>query len=122
MEIGEFSKIVGLPASTLRYYERIGLLPAPRRVSGRRIYRATDVSQGVMLATARRLGFSIRELRQIAQPGLELGAAKAAAARKADALAQEVRDLLQKRDALLAISRCDCDKPALCLGLQGGAR
>jgi DNA-binding transcriptional MerR regulator len=38
MQISEVAKRVGIRASAIRYYERIGLLPAPSRISGRRFY------------------------------------------------------------------------------------
>ncbi|MFN8565769.1 MAG: MerR family DNA-binding transcriptional regulator, partial [Anaerolineae bacterium] len=38
MTISEVARRVGVRTSTLRYYESIGLLPAPKRVSGRRRY------------------------------------------------------------------------------------
>jgi MerR family redox-sensitive transcriptional activator SoxR len=40
LSIGEVARRTGVPASALRYYEDAGLLPAPRRVSGRRRYDA----------------------------------------------------------------------------------
>lgn len=38
MTIGELSPRSGLPASCIRYYERIGLLPKAARISGRRTF------------------------------------------------------------------------------------
>ena len=42
--IGELSRLSGVNIETIRYYERIKMLPAPpRTASGRRVYRATDL-------------------------------------------------------------------------------
>jgi DNA-binding transcriptional MerR regulator len=38
MTIGELAAESGLPASTIRYWERIGVLPKPLRVSGQRVH------------------------------------------------------------------------------------
>src|SRR2546430_15279632 len=38
LSIGEVAREAGVPASTLRYYEKAGLLPAPPRRSGQRCY------------------------------------------------------------------------------------
>ena len=40
MTIGELAAESGMPASTIRYWERIGVLPKPARVSGQRRYSA----------------------------------------------------------------------------------
>ncbi len=41
MTIGEIAQRVGVRASTLRYYENVGLLPTPKRISGKRYYDVT---------------------------------------------------------------------------------
>ena len=40
MTIGQVAQQAGVQPSTLRYYERIGILSAPKRVSGQRRYTA----------------------------------------------------------------------------------
>ncbi|MFD1957560.1 MerR family transcriptional regulator [Paenibacillus thailandensis] len=40
--IGEVSKLTGITASTLRYYESIGLIPEPQRQSGSNVRRYDD--------------------------------------------------------------------------------
>ena len=49
--------------STLRYYESIGLLPAPQRVSGRRRYDAGVLQRLEIIRTAQQAGFTLAELR-----------------------------------------------------------
>jgi MerR family redox-sensitive transcriptional activator SoxR len=63
MMIGEVAQQVGVRASTLRYYERIGLLPVPARVSGRRQYDASIVQRLEIIKTAQQAGFSLDETR-----------------------------------------------------------
>jgi MerR family transcriptional regulator, redox-sensitive transcriptional activator SoxR len=65
MSIGDVARQAGLRASAIRYYERMGLLPAPARASGRRRYDERVLFQLQMIAFARRSGFTLREIRQL---------------------------------------------------------
>jgi MerR family mercuric resistance operon transcriptional regulator len=54
----------GVSIETIRYYERIGLVPKPRRTSGgRRVYAEDDVRRLAFIRRARALGFSLDEVR-----------------------------------------------------------
>jgi MerR family redox-sensitive transcriptional activator SoxR len=48
--------------SALRYYESVGLLPAPARVSGRRRYDADVLPRLALIAAAQQMGFTIAEI------------------------------------------------------------
>ena len=63
--IGEIARHSGVPGSTLRYYESIGLLPAPRRVNGRRRYEADALQWLYVIAVAQRAGFTLGEIREL---------------------------------------------------------
>ncbi|HEY1252082.1 MAG TPA: MerR family transcriptional regulator [Thermoanaerobaculia bacterium] len=65
MTIGELSRRTGLSPSAIRYYETEGLLPAPRRRSGRRDFDAGALPQLVVVRLARDAGFSIAEVRRL---------------------------------------------------------
>lgn len=63
MTITEVSKTYGITPETLRYYERIGLLPKIGKDSrGRRLYTETDVEWVGYVARLRRAGVSIESL------------------------------------------------------------
>jgi MerR family redox-sensitive transcriptional activator SoxR len=62
MRIGEVAKRSRIPASALRYYEEIGLIPAPRRVSGQRDFDPSILRTLTFIRTAQELGFSLREI------------------------------------------------------------
>ena len=64
--IGEVSRRTGCNIETVRYYERIGLLPAPHRSGGRyRMYGAAEVGRLAFVRRARELGFTLDEVRAL---------------------------------------------------------
>jgi MerR family redox-sensitive transcriptional activator SoxR len=65
MTIGEVAKRAGLRTSAIRYYERLGLLPAPARASGRRVYRADVLLRLTVIRFARDSGFTLGEIRKL---------------------------------------------------------
>jgi MerR family redox-sensitive transcriptional activator SoxR len=65
LSIGEVSGRVGIRQSAIRYYESEGLLPSPPRASGRRKFDAQAVARLQVIRTARELGFSLEEIRQL---------------------------------------------------------
>jgi DNA-binding transcriptional MerR regulator len=68
MRIGEFATSAGTNASTVRFYEQIGLLPAPKRIrSNQRRYGEADVARLAFILRCRALGFSLKQIRQFAR-------------------------------------------------------
>lgn len=64
--IGELSKRTGVHIETIRYYERVGLLPdPPRTAGGHRVYGESHLKRLTLIARARDLGFSLREVRAL---------------------------------------------------------
>ena len=65
LTIGELAEATGVAASALRYWEELGLLPVPARVSGHRRYppsAADDVGQILVLQES---GFTLRDIRAV---------------------------------------------------------
>ena len=62
LTIGELARYAGLQTSAIRYYESIGLLPAPKRVNGHRRYDASVLKRLGLIQLVREAGFGIREL------------------------------------------------------------
>lgn len=66
MRIGEVAGRVGVSIETIRYYEREGLLAAPRRrPSGYREYDESTIARLQFIRRTKELGFSLDEIKQL---------------------------------------------------------
>ena len=66
MRIGELADVVGITTEAIRYYERVGLLPAPTRTSsGYRDYDDPAVERLRFIRTAQTVGFTLGEIGEI---------------------------------------------------------
>lgn len=65
MPIGGVSQRTGCNIETIRYYERIGLLPPPDRRGRYRHYSPRDIKRLVFVRRARELGFTLDEVRTL---------------------------------------------------------
>ncbi len=64
--IGTLSKSTGVNIETIRYYERVGILPKPpRAASGRRMYDEDTVRRLAFIRHARDLGFGLTDVRAL---------------------------------------------------------
>jgi len=85
LRIGEIAKRAGVSIDTLRYYERLKLLPRPRRSSGGfRLFAPEHIERVKFIKQAQDLGFSLTEIRELLVTG---GADEC----------RKVRDLLQRK-------------------------
>jgi DNA-binding transcriptional MerR regulator len=64
MRISELARRTGVSPHALRHYERQGLLRPARRPSGYRDYAESAVREVMFIASGRRLGYSIKALRE----------------------------------------------------------
>jgi DNA-binding transcriptional MerR regulator len=66
MRMGELAERVGVDAQTIRYYERIGLLPEPERTrSGYRVYGEGDERRLRFIRGGRAIGLTLGEVREV---------------------------------------------------------
>lgn len=115
MTIGEAASRSGVPAKTIRYYEQIGLIGAAAR--GANQYRSYDDSDLAMLrfiGRARRLGFSVADLRNLVSLYRDHGRAsrevKALAAQHLARVERKIAELDSLRAALAdLVARCHGD-------------
>ena len=118
--IGELSRLTGVNIETIRYYERIQMLPSPPRTSsGRRVYSAMELRILVFIRRSRELGFSpdeIRTLLRLAAPGMaSCSEVKEIATHHLEDIRSKLGDL-KKLERLLAntVARCSGKKAPDC--------
>lgn len=64
--IGELSRRTGVNIETIRYYEKVKVLPSPPRTSsGRRVYGSAEVRTLSFIRRARELGFTLDQVREL---------------------------------------------------------
>ena len=112
MAIGQLARATGTKAETIRYYERIGLLPPPARTaSNYRSYGAADLARLSFIRRARALGFSIDQVSAL----LELADCRDRSCEAVDALAREHLTAIKAKIAdLTALRRELCDLIGQC--------
>lgn len=103
MQIGEAAAASGCHIETIRYYERVGLLPHPARTAGGyRNYRLEEVDRLRFITRGRELGFSLEEIRSL----LTLADDPALSCRDVDQLARHhLADIQQRVRELRRIAR-----------------
>jgi len=119
--IGELSRRSGVNIETIRYYERVGLLPAPPRSGGgRRIYGPPESRALSFIRRARELGFTLDEIRTLLALSAEdrrrsCAAVRDVAARHLDDIRAKISDLrAMERVLAKTVARCDAGEAAGC--------
>src|SRR4051812_30699653 len=65
LTIGEVARRAGVATSQIRYYERIGMLPPPERLSGQRRYAPDVLGRLTFIGVAQSAGFKLREIKAL---------------------------------------------------------
>ena len=109
--IGEASSRVGLPTSTLRYYDRIGLVPATGRSGGKRRYDHRAVQRIRAVVLCQRAGFRLEEIASLldAAPPWQ-GLARA----KLQELNSKIDELQETVELLQSALDCGCRRLDTC--------
>ena len=110
--VGEIAHRAGVAVSTIHYYERIGLLPASRRVNGKRRYELAILKKLAVIRLAQQAGLRIAEIQTLVH---EFPADTPPSARWQAIAPQKIRELdelllvIQARKALLEQTQaCHC--------------
>ena len=112
MQIGDLSRWAGVNIETIRYYERIGVLPKPARQSnGRRTYSPADAERLGFIRHARELGFDLPSVRVLLalqeQPEASCEDASRIAQGQLEEVERRIARLLSLRDVLARmVSEC----------------
>ncbi len=112
LTIGQVADAVNVRASTIRYYEAEGLLPAPHRRSGRRVYDQSILDRLALIELASECGFSLAQIRTLLE-GFAAGTPPAKrwrvlARSKLAELNEKMRQISQMKRVLTAVCRCKC--------------
>ena len=110
LDIGEVSEQSGIPPSTLRYYEEVGLIASVGRHGLRRQYEPQTLLQLSLIALGKSAGFSLEDIAGMfgkdGQPDLPRAELHA----RADELDRQIRNLTTLRNALRHVA--DCPAPS----------
>jgi MerR family Zn(II)-responsive transcriptional regulator of zntA len=124
LTIGELATRTGVTPDTLRYYERLGLLPpAPRTGAGYRLYEPAMAERLSFIDKAKALGLTLQEVREVlrvaadgTRPCEHVRAALSRRLRDVEARIVELEDLrdtltraLRRARKLPVVSSCVCE-------------
>lgn len=112
MSIGELSERTGVPTSTLRYYDELGLVPPAARASGRRRYAEAAVRDVGAIVFFREIGFSLAEIGRFITG--ERPDRRALIDQKLTELAEQQHRIEVARTALEHGRRCPAGEPMQC--------
>lgn len=110
LSIGEVARIGGVATSTLRYYERRGLLVADTRASGQRRYRWPTVRRLAFIQMLRDAGLSLDDIHGVLNADDNASWKQIARFRLAQ-LDEEISRLRHSRDLLDGALLCRYDHP-----------
>ncbi len=115
MTIGRLAQAAGVNVETIRYYQRLGLLPIPARDYGSvRRYGPEDLKRLHFVRRAQRLGFSLDEIELLLKlsVGEHCAETKALAEQKLRLVEDKLGDLQAMRASLKALVRaCGTGRP-----------
>jgi DNA-binding transcriptional MerR regulator len=124
LAIGTLATRTGTKVQTIRYYEEIGLMPAPARsAGGQRRYEAADLDRLAFIRHARQLGFTLDAIRELLDLSDTPGRSCADVDRIARRQLQEVEARIDRLEALRLelrrmIGECRQDTVAECRVLE----
>lgn len=113
--IGEISRETGVAATTLRYYEQIGLVPEPTRRGGQRRYDDSILSRLEVIALCKSAGFSLDEIQLLfADDAPGRPASRALAEAKLAEIDAQLESLARARAVIEWGMRCTCPSIDAC--------
>ncbi|OBI89807.1 MerR family transcriptional regulator [Mycobacterium asiaticum] len=115
LTIGDVARDAGIAATTLRYYEQIGLVPAPERKGGQRRYDDSILSRLEVIRLCKSAGFSLEEIQLLfADDAPGRPASRALAERKLVEIDAQIASLARAREVIEWGMRCTCPSIDAC--------
>lgn len=115
LTIGDVARRTGVAQTTLRYYEQIGLIPAPDRVGGQRRYQESVLVRLEVVRLCKAAGFALDEINVLmgdASPGRPV--ARVLAEAKLTEIDTQMRSLAKAREIIEWGMRCTCPSIDAC--------
>ena len=115
LTIGDVTQRTGVAQTALRYYEQVGLLPAPERVGGQRRYPESVLLRLEVIRLCKAAGFSLTEIRLLLKddtPGRPV--ARELAQTKLAEIDAQLEALARARAIIEWGMRCTCPSIELC--------
>jgi DNA-binding transcriptional MerR regulator len=119
LTIGELARRAGVTASALRYYEELGLLPAPARISGQRRYPESAARLVAAILLYSDAGFTLAEQKALMAPRGAPGL-RQLAQRKLAELDEQIARAQAVREAIRHGLRCPHEDIAQCPNFNAG--
>ena len=115
-KVGDIAEKVGVNVETLRYYEKIKIMPKPKRKDSRyRYYDELDLRRLLFIKRAKELGFTLKEIKELLNLKIEstatCGDVKHLAEHKLNDIVERIKDLMNIKNVLLKlINQCVCEE------------
>lgn len=112
LTVGQLAKKAEINLETIRYYEKINLMPNPKRKESRyRIYDLNDLKRILFIKRAKELGFTLKEIKELLEMKIEskstCGDVKHLAENKILDVEQKIKDLQKIKKVLnKLVSQC----------------
>jgi MerR family transcriptional regulator, redox-sensitive transcriptional activator SoxR len=115
LTIGDVAREAGVAATTLRYYEQIGLVPAPTRVGGQRRYDGSVLARLEVIRLCKSAGFALEEIQLLfADDAPGRPASRALAEAKLAEIDAQMASLARARVVIEWGMRCTCPSIDAC--------
>ena len=115
LTIGEVARQAGVAATTLRYYEQIGLVAAPARLGGQRRYDDSVLTRLEVIRLCKSAGFALEEIQLLfADEAPGRPASRALAEAKLAEIDAQMESLTQARAVIEWGMRCTCPSIDVC--------
>jgi len=107
--VGDLARAGQCKVETVRYYEKIGLMPTPLRTEGgHRVYHQPELKRLIFIRRSRDLGFSVAQVRDLLQfvdePNHTCGEVKALTLAQSEEVQRKIDDLQRLHKALLEMA------------------
>ncbi|GAA6188820.1 MerR family transcriptional regulator [Litorivita sp. NS0012-18] len=114
MRISGVANRTGLPISTIRYYEKRGIIPKPKRIGRDRVYSQRDLRAVEFVRDAQALGLKLAEISTLLRDRWGNAEMAEVAAKHRQTIRERIATLERIDKILAALETCRCDSFADC--------